>query len=66
MIVAQRKKIPELVDILQGKKKILVLGCGICASECPACAIQLNHFESRQFNAMLENLLEHHLTVDCV
>jgi len=40
--------------------------CGICASECPACAIQLNHFESRQFNAMLENLLENHLTVDCV
>ena len=40
------------------------MGCGICASECPACAIQLNHFESRQFNAMLEDLLERHLTVE--
>ena len=29
------------------------MGCGICASECPACAIQLNHFESDQFKAML-------------
>ena len=42
------------------------MGCGICASECPACAIQLNHFETRQFNAMLEELLEHHLTVETV
>ena len=33
------------------------MGCGICASECPARAIQLNHFESRQFNAMLETFL---------
>jgi heterodisulfide reductase subunit A len=40
------------------------MGCGICASECPACAIQLNHFESQQFNMMLDNLLDHHLTVD--
>jgi heterodisulfide reductase subunit A len=40
------------------------MGCGICVSECPACAIQLNHFESQQFNMMLDNLLDHHLTVD--
>jgi heterodisulfide reductase subunit A-like polyferredoxin len=34
------------------------MGCGICASECPARAIQLNHFETKQFNAMIEGLLK--------
>ena len=33
------------------------MGCGICVSECPAHAIQLRHFESVQFNAMLDELL---------
>jgi heterodisulfide reductase subunit A len=33
------------------------MGCGICASECPAEAIQLRNFESRQFEGMLEALL---------
>jgi heterodisulfide reductase subunit A-like polyferredoxin len=32
------------------------MGCGICAAECPACAIQLNHFVSRQFKDMLDEL----------
>lgn len=36
MIVAQRKSIPELVGILQGKKKVLVLGCGTCVTVCLA------------------------------
>jgi heterodisulfide reductase subunit A-like polyferredoxin len=34
------------------------MGCGICAAECPARAIQLNHFESKQFGIMLEELLD--------
>jgi ferredoxin len=34
------------------------MGCGICAAECPAHAIQLNHFEARQFNAMLDELFQ--------
>ncbi len=34
------------------------MGCGICASECPARAIQLNHFETKQFNAMIESLVK--------
>lgn len=36
MIVAKRKKIPELVEILQDYKKILVLGCGTCVTVCLA------------------------------
>lgn len=36
MIVAQRKSIPELMDILDGKKKVLVLGCGTCVTVCLA------------------------------
>jgi len=36
MIVAQRKSIPELIKILQGKKKVLVLGCGTCVTVCLA------------------------------
>ena len=36
MIVAERKTIPELVDILHGHKKALVLGCGTCVTVCLA------------------------------
>jgi len=36
MIVAERKTIPELVDILKTHKKILVLGCGTCVTVCLA------------------------------
>ena len=36
MIVAQRKSIPELVDILKDHNKILVLGCGTCVTVCLA------------------------------
>jgi heterodisulfide reductase subunit A len=34
------------------------MGCGICAAECPARAIQLNHYEDKQFNAMLDELFQ--------
>jgi heterodisulfide reductase subunit A len=33
------------------------MGCGICASECPAHAIELRNFESDQFQDMLKALL---------
>lgn len=36
MIVAQRKSVPELAEILEGKKKILILGCGTCVTVCLA------------------------------
>ncbi len=36
MIVAERKSIPELIDILQAHNRILVLGCGTCAAVCLA------------------------------
>ena len=36
MIVAERKSIPELIEILNGHKKVLVLGCGTCVTVCLA------------------------------
>ena len=33
-------------------------GCGICASECPANAIQLAHYEDEQIGAQVNALLE--------
>jgi len=36
MIVAQRKSIPELMEILGSHKKVLVLGCGTCVTVCLA------------------------------
>jgi ferredoxin len=36
MIVAQRKTVPELMEILQGHQKLLVLGCGTCVTVCLA------------------------------
>ncbi len=36
MIVAERKTIPELLDILSGHQRVLVLGCGTCVTVCLA------------------------------
>jgi ferredoxin len=36
MIVAERKTIPEMIDILKGHKNVLVLGCGTCVTVCLA------------------------------
>jgi len=36
MIVAQRKKIPDILDIIKDHKKVLVLGCGTCVTVCLA------------------------------
>jgi ferredoxin len=36
MIVAQRKTIPEIMDIVKQHEKILVLGCGTCVTVCLA------------------------------
>jgi len=34
MIVAERKSIPELIEILRGHERILILGCGTCVTVC--------------------------------
>ena len=36
MIVAERKTIPELAEIIKPHKKVLVLGCGTCVTVCLA------------------------------
>ncbi len=36
MIVAQRKKIPELLSIVEQHRKVLLLGCGTCVTVCLA------------------------------
>ncbi len=36
MIVAERKKIPEILDIIKDHKNVLVLGCGTCVTVCLA------------------------------
>lgn len=36
MIVAQRKQIPEIMDIVKRHKSLLVLGCGTCVTVCLA------------------------------
>ena len=33
MIVAQRKNIPELLDIVEKHRKVLLLGCGTCVTD---------------------------------
>ena len=36
MIVAQRKRIPELLSIVENHRKVLLIGCGTCVTVCLA------------------------------
>jgi len=50
--------IPRLSAIRTARARLRrqVHGCGICAAECPARAIQLHHFETDQFLVMIRQL----------
>jgi len=52
-----------IVSPSNGKNRVEIqaakcAGCGICAAECPARAIQLGHFTDWQVSAAIESLLE--------
>jgi len=52
-----------IVSPSNGKNRVEIqaakcAGCGICAAECPARAIQLGHFTDWQVSASIESLLE--------
>jgi hypothetical protein len=36
MIIAEWKPIPELVEMLRGRKRLLLIGCATCVAECAA------------------------------
>src|SRR5690242_3451514 len=36
MIIAEWKPLPELVEMLKGHSKVLVVGCATCVAECAA------------------------------
>ena len=36
MVVAERKPLYEIKEMIQGCKKILILGCGTCTTVCMA------------------------------
>jgi len=36
MIVAERKPIPEILDLIQGDRRLLIVGCGTCVTVCMA------------------------------
>ncbi len=36
MIIAERKPLPEIQELLAGRKKVLLLGCGTCVTVCMA------------------------------
>ncbi|MBE0481552.1 MAG: 4Fe-4S binding protein, partial [Dehalococcoidia bacterium] len=41
----------EIKGSIQGYKKVLIMGCGICASACPRKAIRLRHYSDKQVMA---------------
>jgi len=56
MIVAKRKPFDEIMQLIKGYKKVLVVGCGTCVASCPAGAIQGRHFTDDQIMAQIEGL----------
>ena len=63
MIVAQRKKIPEIMEIVKRHEKILVLGCGTCVTVCLAGGEREVGIISSALR-MASRLAGHHLQVE--
>ena len=58
MIIAERKLFEQIWDSVKDRKRVLVLGCGICASVCPRKAITLQHYSDEQVLAKTAVLVE--------
>jgi ferredoxin len=67
MIVAERKPFDEIMDLLAGRRKVLVLGCGSCVTVCVTGGEKQAELLARQINlAAKARGLELTADYDCI